>query len=61
MLDKCFMGNKIAFLWHTCLPSLGTCAKGVQFCCPSRTYPAIPYCCYGITYVVVTIASNSNA
>ena len=37
-------GNKIAPLWHTCLASLGTRAKGVQFYCPSRTYPAIPYC-----------------
>ena len=37
-------GNKIAPLQHTCLTSLGTCAKGVQFYCPSHTYPAIPYC-----------------
>ena len=22
----------------------GTCAKGMQFYCPSGTYPAIPYC-----------------
>ena len=36
LLDKCFSHNKIA-------PWLGTCVKGVQFYCPSRTYPAIPY------------------
>ena len=36
--------NKIAPLQHTCLTSLSTCAKGVQFYCPSHTYPAIPYC-----------------
>ena len=40
MLDKYLRGNKIAPLW----PSLGACAKGVQFYCPYRTYPAIPYC-----------------
>ena len=27
-----------------CLTLLGTCAKGVQFYCPSRTYQAITYC-----------------
>ena len=37
-------GNKIAPLWHICLALLSTCAEGVQFYCPSRTYPAIPYC-----------------
>ena len=26
------------------LASLSTCVKGVQFYCPSRTSPAIPYC-----------------
>ena len=30
-------------LQYACLASLGTCAKGVQFYCPSRTYPATPY------------------
>ena len=35
--------NKIAPLQHLCLASLGTCAKGVQFYCPSCTYSAIPY------------------
>ena len=44
MLDKCLRGNKIALLQHTCLASLGTCGKGVQFHYPSRTYAAIPYC-----------------
>ena len=39
----CFRGNKIASLQHSCLSSLGTCAEVVQFHCPSRTYPAIPY------------------
>ena len=29
---------------HTCLALLSTCGQGVQFYCPSRTYPAIPYC-----------------
>ena len=37
------MGNKITFLQHACLALLGTCAKGVQFYCPSLTYAAIPY------------------
>ena len=35
---------QIAPLWHSCLTLLGTCAKGGQFYCPSRIYPAIPYC-----------------
>ena len=39
LFDKCLKGNT------TCLVSLGgTCAEGVQFNCPSHTYPAIPYC-----------------
>ena len=38
LLDKCLRGNKIAPLQHTCLTSLGICAKGVQCHCPSRTY-----------------------
>ena len=37
--------NKIAPLRDACLTSLGTCAKGVQFYFPSRTYAAIPYYC----------------
>ena len=44
MLDKCLRGNKIAPLRHTCLALLGTCAKEVQFYCPSHTYAAIPNC-----------------
>ena len=44
LLDKCLGGNKIEPLWHTCLTLLGTCAKGVQYYCPSYTCPAIPYC-----------------
>ena len=36
-------GNKIAPLWHACLTSLGTSAKGAQFYYPTRTYPAIPF------------------
>ena len=36
--------NKIVPLWHACLASLSTCAKGVQFYCPSGTYSTIPYC-----------------
>ena len=43
MLDKCERGIKISPLWHSCLALLSTCAKGVQFYCPSRTYAAIPY------------------
>ena len=34
LLDKCSRGNKIAPLWHSCLASLSTCTKGVQFNCP---------------------------
>ena len=44
LLDKCLRGNKIAPLQHAWLTSLSMCAKGVQFYCPSCTYPAIPYC-----------------
>ena len=44
LLDKCLRGNKIASLRHSCLTLLGTCAKGVQFYGPSRTYLAILYC-----------------
>ena len=44
LLDKCLRGNKIASLRHMRLPSLSTCAKGVQFYYPSHTYPAILYC-----------------
>ena len=44
LLDKCLRDNKIAPLQHVCLASLSTCTKMVQFYCPSRTYPAIPYC-----------------
>ena len=44
MLDKCLRGNRIAPLQHAYLSSLGTCAKGVQFYCPSHTYRAIHYC-----------------
>ena len=40
----CLSGNEIAPLWHTCLTLLGACAKGVQFHCPSFSYPAITYC-----------------
>ena len=29
---------------YNCIPSSCTCAKGVQFYSPSRTYPAILYC-----------------
>ena len=29
---------------HTYPALLGTCVDGVQFCCPSCTYPAIRYC-----------------
>ena len=42
----CLRGNTIAPLRHAFLASLGTCAKGVQFYCPSRTYPAISYWWY---------------
>ena len=45
LLDKRYRGNKLARLQHACLDLLSTCAKGVQFYCPSRTYPLIPYCC----------------
>ena len=46
LLDICLRarGNKIAPVQHSCLTSLGTCAEGMQFYCPSRTYAAIPYC-----------------
>ena len=44
MRDKCERGNEIAPIRHACLTSCYTCAKGVQFYCPSRTYAAIPYC-----------------
>ena len=44
LLDKCLRNNKIAPLWYACLTSLSTCAKEVQFYCPSRTYAANPYC-----------------
>ena len=44
LLDKCLRGNKIAHLQHACLVLLGTCAKEVQYYCPSHTYPAIPQC-----------------
>ena len=37
-------GNKIAPLQHSCLTLLSTSTKGVQFYCPSRTYPSIPFC-----------------
>ena len=37
-------GNKIASLWHAFLALLVTCAKEVQFYCPSHTYEAIPNC-----------------
>ena len=43
LLDKSLRVNKIAPLWHVCLTSLSTCAKRVQFYCPSRIYPGIPY------------------
>ena len=38
LLYKCERGNKIAPLQHKCQEK---CAKGVQFYCPSSTYPAI--------------------
>ena len=46
LLDECLRDNAIATpaLCHACLTSLSTCAKGVQFYCPSCTYPAIPDC-----------------
>ena len=64
-LDKCLRGNKIAPLWHTCLTLLSTCAKGVQFNCPSRTHPAIPYCpifpfLAHCAFVYVLQMNNSN-
>ena len=46
MLDKFLRGKKNACLQHECLPSLSTCAEGVQLYCPSHTYPAIPYCTF---------------
>ena len=44
MLDNCLRDNNIAPLCQVCLTLLGTCAKWMQFYCPSRTHPAIPYC-----------------
>ena len=41
MLDKCERRNKIAPLRHKCQTKRGMCVKGVQFYCPSSTYPAI--------------------
>ena len=41
LLDECERGNKIAPLWHMCQAKWGTSAKGVQFYCPSNTYPVI--------------------
>ena len=38
LLDKCLKGNKIAPL-----RSLATCAKGMEFYCPSRNYPAMSF------------------
>ena len=54
-------GNKIAPLRHAWIASLSTYAKGVQFYCPSRTYPAIPYCTtfpFLAHYVTVTSAAK---
>ena len=44
LLDKCLRDNKIAPLHHPYIALLSTCAKSVQFYCPSHTYAAIPYC-----------------
>ena len=41
LLGKCSRGNKIAPLWHEGRAERGPSAKGVQFYCPSSTYPAI--------------------
>ena len=46
LLDKCLRGNKIAPLQHAYLALISTCAKGVQYYCPSRTYQTIPYCTF---------------
>ena len=35
------VGKKFAPLWHKGRAEQGTHAKGVQFFCPSSTYPAI--------------------
>ena len=41
LLGMCLRGKKIAPLWHKGRAEQGTHAKGVQFFCPSSTYPAI--------------------
>ena len=41
LLGKCSRGNKIAPLWHEGRAERGPSAEGVQFYCPSSTYPAI--------------------
>ena len=42
-----------------CLTSLDTCVKGVQFYCPSLTYPAIPYCTI-FQFLVHCVASSTT-
>ena len=59
LLDKCLRDNKIAPLQHGRLTLLSTYAEGMQFYCPSRTYPEIPYYCMSI--FCVTIFSTSLA
>ena len=44
LLGKCLRVNKFVLLQHVCLASLVTCPEGVQFYCPSHTYPAILFC-----------------
>ena len=55
------------FQHYSCFVSLGTCAKGVQFLCPSHTYPVIPYCTIfpylahssdGVTYPLTQTAQH---
>jgi hypothetical protein len=41
LLGKCLRGNKIAPLRHEGRAERGPSAEGVQFYCPSSTYPAI--------------------